>query len=389
MALFGPSAVPANKNLLEIKAGQVVIRDKKAVSNKEKGLIYLKTGTDQLVHFCWLNRETKHTLEDFTIIPGDAVFKSIPACKTGRVYALYIPSSKSKHLYWLQDPDKEKDKEVIEKMNQILSNQAPPPESERGHNMMEMLSSLRSSDMFEGVDQRELIEQLLQGSGGANPLRQFMNLPESLSRSGGSGPPVRNLFSSGGDNSTPSNPPDTNLSTGTTDSESTGSISGMDLQNLISGIQLPQNVINQSTPALFTDVLTQPALDSILSDAESAARLETLLPDSPEPLKDLLSSPQFAQAIALFSQGFLSRQLAPLMHEYGADAVTAAQNADLVGLARAIETSVAADIVDEEVVGEGEGQGTGEGAGEGTGTGEGTGKGEGGQDIVDDSDELD
>ena len=351
MALFGPTAVTTSKNLIEFRAGQVSLNQNKAVPKKEKGLIYLKTGTDHLVHFYWQNRENKSILDDFTIIPGDAVFKNIEACKTGRVYALYITSSKSKQLYWMQEPNKEQDSELVEKVNQILSNPAPTPESERGHNMMEMLSSLRSSDlpgMFEGMDP-SIVEQLLQGSSGSNSLRQFMNMSDPFSR--GSASTGRSLFSSSGqgENSAPSSQPGTTGSSAGSEGEQTATARGMgqyDIQNLVSGLQLPESVLNQQTHGLFTDVITPQAIEEVLSDAEAVARLGTLVPEAQEPMRELLTSTQFSQAIGLFSEGFITRQLAPLMHEYGSAAVTAAQEGNLVNLARAIESSLDSSPVD-------------------------------------------
>ncbi|KAI6658456.1 Proteasomal ubiquitin receptor ADRM1 [Oopsacas minuta] len=380
MALFGPSAVPANKNLIEFRAGQVNLNQNRAVPSKEKGLIYLKTGADHLVHFYWQNRENKVVLDDFTIIPGDAVFKNIEACTTGRVYALYITSSKSKQLYWMQEPSKDKDKDLVEKVNHILSNPAPTPETDRSHNMMEMLSSLRSSDlpgMFEGMDPN-LIEQLMQSSSSSNTLRQFMNASlagpsDPFSR--GSASTGRSLFSSSGqslgDGSVPSSQGGTGSSENDQIQETSGAggtasrgVEGLDIQNLVSGLQLPESLLNQQTSVHFSEVITPQALESVLSDGDAVARLEALLPGSPEPLKDLLSSPQFAQALGFFSEGFASRQLAPLMHEYGPDAVVAAQEGDLVSLARAVERNL------DEVVTSPVAEDTG-------------------QEIVDDSDELD
>ena len=353
MALFGPTAVTASKNLIEFRAGQVSLNQNRAVPKKEKGLIYLKTGTDHLVHFYWQNRENKSILDDFTIIPGDAVFKNIEACKTGRVYALYITSSKSKQLYWMQEPNKERDSELVEKVNQILSSPAPTPESERGHNMMEMLSSLRSSDlpgMFEGMDPG-IVEQLLQSSSGSNTLRQFMNMSDPFRGSASTG---RSLFSSSGqgENSAPSSQPGTTGSSGGSEGDTgataprAGAVGGYDIQNLVSGLQLPESVLNQQTHGLFTDVITPQALETVLSDPEAVARLETLVPDAQEPMRDLLTSSQFTQAIGFFSEGFITRQLAPLMHEHGSAAVSAAQEGNLVALARAIEDSVDSSPVD-------------------------------------------
>jgi hypothetical protein len=59
---------PASNNghLVEFKAGRTFLEPgstpdkRKAVAGKEKGLVYIKQSSDQLMHLCWKSRVTNH-----------------------------------------------------------------------------------------------------------------------------------------------------------------------------------------------------------------------------------------------------------------------------------------------------------------------------------------
>uniref|UniRef100_A0A0N5A8Z5 Pru domain-containing protein n=1 Tax=Syphacia muris TaxID=451379 RepID=A0A0N5A8Z5_9BILA len=51
-------------HLVEFKAGRSILQPgstpekRKVVAEKAKGLVFIKQSNDQLMHFCWKNRET-------------------------------------------------------------------------------------------------------------------------------------------------------------------------------------------------------------------------------------------------------------------------------------------------------------------------------------------
>uniref|UniRef100_UPI00397FDB49 hypothetical protein n=1 Tax=Salmonella sp. s51228 TaxID=3159652 RepID=UPI00397FDB49 len=87
-------------------------------------------------------------------------------------------------------------------------------------------------------------------------------------------------------------------------------------------------------------VITVESMTELLTDEEAVQSLYGLLQDSPEPIANVLTSPQFMESVNIFSQGFASCQLGPLMNEFGPDAVQAANTADILALSRALEATL-------------------------------------------------
>ena len=54
--------------------------------------------------------------QDLIIFPGDAEFKRVPQCKTGRVFILKFKDSIRKYFYWMQEPSEEKDEDLMKKV---------------------------------------------------------------------------------------------------------------------------------------------------------------------------------------------------------------------------------------------------------------------------------
>jgi hypothetical protein len=68
-ALFGSSASRGqSKNLVEFKAGKMVMKGKMVHPDKRKGLVYIYQSEDSLMHFCWKDRSTG-SVEDVSIKP--------------------------------------------------------------------------------------------------------------------------------------------------------------------------------------------------------------------------------------------------------------------------------------------------------------------------------
>ncbi|KAF2403534.1 hypothetical protein EJ06DRAFT_504686 [Trichodelitschia bisporula] len=80
------------------------------------GYIYLYTGEDELLHFCWRARSKLITDPDLDLImfPGDATFhpytgreggndpEEVTSPTNGRIYVLKFSSSSLRHLFWFQ-----------------------------------------------------------------------------------------------------------------------------------------------------------------------------------------------------------------------------------------------------------------------------------------------
>ena len=98
------------------------------VAEREKGLVYVKQSSDQLIHFCWKNRETgglvdvsftKYFLltwfQDLIVFPGDTEFNEVLGCPNGQVFMLKFKSSDDRRLFWAQDATIDKD--LVQKVN--------------------------------------------------------------------------------------------------------------------------------------------------------------------------------------------------------------------------------------------------------------------------------
>jgi 26S proteasome regulatory subunit N13 len=177
MALFGGTADERRepRSLVEFRAGKMSLSQGVATADKRKGLVYMKTSSDSLLHFCWKDRQTGEVVDDLIIFPGEAEFVTIPQCTTGRVFLLkFKDHSSRKFFYWMQEPSNSKDKELAKKVNELLTN---PPEGGGGEGglpdlppgYMAIPSSQLQSMLSGGrVDQQQLME-LLGGAAGGIP----------------------------------------------------------------------------------------------------------------------------------------------------------------------------------------------------------------------------
>lgn len=98
----------------------------------------------------------------------------------------------------------------------------------------------------------------------------------------------------------------------------------------------------------FSTSITTDALNPLLNDnPDWIAQLEEHLPDidtddtKKQQLRDTIASPQFQQALGMFSSALQSGQLGPVVSQFklSTDAVEAANLGDLEKFVRALETS--------------------------------------------------
>ena len=122
-----------------------------------------------------------------------------------------------------------------------------------------------------------------------------------------------------------------------------------DLQNILSGLGTPsgsQAAAASGPPVDLAAGLTAEAMRPLLSNPDFVKRMKELLPaehqgaaDVGEEISSTVSSPQFQQALSLFSSAFQSAQLAPLIREFdlGDEAVAAATAGDMEAFVKALQ----------------------------------------------------
>ncbi|CAG8799567.1 28959_t:CDS:10, partial [Gigaspora margarita] len=306
MASLFPAPVPRRKYPVEFKAGKL---KREGTSNllkadERKGLIYMDQGDDQLMHFYWKDRKTGNVEDDLIVFPEEAEFIRVEQCTTGRVCLLNFKSSSQKLFFWMQDTKDDKDEENINKVNRLLNGLTES--RQQGTSSTGPLGSpFRAMDDLSGfeVDQEQLL-QLLQGHGAfggslpitsTTPASEPQSATAAASEAGTGAQTSENML-------TP---------------EQLGS-----LRNILSEIQVPEGG-NQQSDVNLIDVLTPSEISPLLSNPEVASALFPHLPNdinrTPEELREVIQSPQFAQALQSLSIALQSGQLGPLLTQLGLD----------------------------------------------------------------------
>ncbi|XP_025897841.1 proteasomal ubiquitin receptor ADRM1 isoform X2 [Nothoprocta perdicaria] len=352
-ALF-PSLVPgsrgsSSKYLVEFRAGKMSLKGSTVTPDKRKGLVYIQQTDDSLIHFCWKDRTSGNVEDDLIIFPDDCEFKRVPQCTTGRVYVLKFKAGSKRLFFWMQEPKTDKDEEHCRKVNEYLNN--PPMPGALGGNTSggHELSAL---------------------GGGLGALTG----PGLASLLGSGGPPTSSSSSSSRSQSAAVTPSSTTSSTRVTPAPSapaaasvtspspvpssgngtssatspTQPIQLSDLQNILATMNVPSGAGGQVDLAT---VLTPEIMAPILANAEVQERLMPYLPSgeslpqTAEEIQNTLTSPQFQQALSMFSAALASGQLGPLMSQFGlpAEAVDAANKGDVEAFAKAMQNSVKSD----------------------------------------------
>lgn len=317
-----------------------------------------------LTHFCWKDRTTGNVEDDLIIFPDDCEFKKIDQCKDGRVFLLKFKSSNRKLFFWLQEPSNDKDEEYCRKVNELLNN--PPSAGGSGSGSRGEGNELQY--MLNSMSQ----QQLMQLFGGVGQMGGLSSLLGSINRNSGSNrtssaTPARNSNSSGtAVAATPANTvqpatpkaPKKDTTSGETAAGNSSPAPNpeasrvllSELQNYLAGINSGGAGSRSNNVDLSTS-LTSESINSILSDPERLDSLRAHLPNIDEDgkplepaevkqqLKDTLASPQFQQALSMFSNALQSGQLGPVVSQFklSDDAVSAANSGDLEQFVKALE----------------------------------------------------
>ncbi|CAG9531674.1 unnamed protein product [Cercopithifilaria johnstoni] len=346
-----------NGYLVEFKAGRSnlqagsTVDRRKVVADKTKGLVFIKQSSDQLVHFCWKNRETGAVVDDLIIFPGDTEFLRVKECTDGRVYMLKFKSTDEKRLFWMQDGKTDKDDENCKKVNETLNNPPAPRAAARGGadrtgaSSFGTLAALGNAGAdgelgaLGNLDQSQLMQllSLMNHTNGASASEATNLLPQLPLVTDASHPVIsEESGATSTQGATPSNTP----ANGTVaDSTSNNAVQLSQLKEIIASITPPDGS-GRKLSIDFTDVICcADKINDVL--VKYAERLTPHLPNqepiynNQEELEQTLRTPQFRQTADIFGHALQSGQLAPVLRQFGIDGniATAAGSGDMIAWA--------------------------------------------------------
>ncbi|VDM47504.1 unnamed protein product [Toxocara canis] len=343
--------------LVEFKAGRSHLQagstaeKRKVVADKTKGTVFIKQSNDQLMHFCWKNRETGAVADDLIIFPGDTEFLRVRECTDGRVYMLKFKSTDERRLFWMQDGKSDKDEEYCKKVNDLLNNPPAPRAGARGSSDRVGASSFGGLTALGGtgtdgdlgalgnLDQSQLMQLLSlmnQSSAGTGSDTASL-LPQLPVASDTAQPAVESGAASSAQVATPSNTPANGSVAG---GSSTNAVQLSQLKDIIASIAPATVTAHRRQPIDLTDVLTG---DNVIESVRNNE--ERLLPHLPnqapihtphEELEQTVRAPQYRQAVDMFGHALQTGQLAPVLQQFGVapEVATAAQSGDLAHFAQ-------------------------------------------------------
>ncbi|XP_076022942.1 proteasomal ubiquitin receptor ADRM1-like isoform X1 [Genypterus blacodes] len=399
----------SSKYLVEFRAGKMTMKGSTVTPDKRKGQVYIQQTDDSLIHFCWKDRTTANVDDDLIIFPDDCEFKRVSQCTTGRVYVLKFKAGSKRLFFWMQEPKTDKDEEFCRKVNEYLNNPPMPGALGSGGSGGHDLSALGGEGGLQSLLGNMSHNQLMQligptGLGGIGGLGALAGpgLANLLGSSSSSVPAASNSSTSPSTAVTPTSnsatsrlgssqvpttpitPSATTVASPTATTPSTPAVSTLavgsanptqpiqlsDLQSILATMNVPASAqggeanvpaqgrdgtkLKQHFPEIRMDlasVLTPEVMAPILANSEVQQRLMPYLPSgeslpqSTEELNNTLSSPQFQQAMSMFSSALASGQLGPLMNQFGlpSEAVDAANKGDVEAFAKAMETEPKSD----------------------------------------------
>ncbi|XP_020328913.1 proteasomal ubiquitin receptor ADRM1 [Oncorhynchus nerka] len=387
-SLVSGSRGSSSKYLVEFRAGKMTMKGSTVTPDKRKGSVYVQQTDDSLIHFCWKDRGSGNVDDDLIIFPDDCEFKKVSQCTTGRVFVLKFKAGSKRLFFWMQEPKSDKDEEYCRKVNEYLNNPPMPGTLGSGGSSSHELSALGGEGGLQSLLGNMSHTQLMQligptGLGGLGGLGALAG-PGLASLLGSGGPATSSSSSSSRSQSaavTPSSgstttrisstvAPTTPVTPAATSAASptvtpttpaaqtpvvpaavgspTQPIQLSDLQSILATMNVPAMsaaVAVQGGDVDLASVCTPEIMAPILSNSEVQQRLLPYLPSgeslpqSAEEIQNTLTSPQFQQAMSMFSSALASGQLGPLMNQFGlpSAAVDAANKGDVEAFAKAME----------------------------------------------------
>ncbi|KAK7795771.1 hypothetical protein U0070_005235 [Myodes glareolus] len=392
----------STKYLVEFRAGKMSLKGTTVTPDKRKGLVYIQQTDDSLIHFCWKDRTSGTVEDDLIIFPDDCEFKRVPQCPSGRVYVLKFKAGSKRLFFWMQEPKTDQDEEHCRKVNECLNNPPMPGALGASGSGGHELSALGGEGGLQSLLGNMSHSQLMQligpaGLGGLGGLGALTG-PGLASLLGSSGPPASSSSSSSRSQSAAVTPSSTTSSTRATPAPSapaaasttspspapssgngtstaaspTQPIQLSDLQSILATMNVPagpgggqqgescryswggvpgwHRTTDGYVACVLVDlasVLTPEIMAPILANADVQERLLPYLPSgeslpqTADEIQNTLTSPQFQQALGMFSAALASGQLGPLMCQFGlpAEAVEAANKGDVEAFAKAMQNN--------------------------------------------------
>uniref|UniRef100_A0A1I8A5N3 Proteasomal ubiquitin receptor ADRM1 homolog n=1 Tax=Steinernema glaseri TaxID=37863 RepID=A0A1I8A5N3_9BILA len=379
MALFANASrggVSSTNHMVEFKAGRSTLEPgstpekRKVVSDKTKGLVYIKQSSDQLIHFVWKNRETNTVVDDLIIFPGDTEFLKVNECTDGRVFMLKFSSNNDRRLFWMQDNRAEKDDELVKKVNDVLNRPPTSRASGRGgttertggipasissiangseemgalnnlepNQLMQLLQLMNTSGSSSSAD--ALISSALSGSSSANALiSSAVDSVVRLNSSTSTSDATATTTTTSADTATPTGTASTS-SRRPTSGATAGAVKISDLQAILNVIDSKAKEAEKPGPqASLSEVLKSTNISETVKANEE--RLLPHLPQEPpvkadaEELNKTITTPQFQQAAAVFGNALQTGQMGPVLQHFGCgeNVSAAAATGDLLKFAK-------------------------------------------------------
>ena len=109
------------KALVEFKAGKMNYDGRMVTPDRRKGILRVIEDAGGMKQFQWCDAETKNPIDSFYVFPEDAKFERVKQSKD-RVYLLEMKHTQQRYFYWIQEDEKDKDKENALKVHNVLNN---------------------------------------------------------------------------------------------------------------------------------------------------------------------------------------------------------------------------------------------------------------------------
>jgi len=314
--LFAPPASQQKKDILvEFKAGQMIKESasKMVRPDKRRGLVQVKKGNDDLIHFVWKDRTTGQVEHDLILFPDDAVIRKVKEAQ-GRVLLLDFKTSDRKLFFWMQEPTAEKDDEYLEKMNKYFTEGAPAEEAPaglrglgpKGEALMRNLGAM-------GMDPEHLRNILQQAQAGQAPAPRTAARPAASPAPAAAAAPAAT--------SSPATKP--SLS-----DDQQASMRNV-LSNVLGRLGQPQG--QADTAPSLSDVVDPDAIVSsgLFEQPKVLEALSSFLPEGQVTagnLREHVRSAQFRQAVQMFNAALRSGQLNAMLASFGLSSAPGASN---------------------------------------------------------------